>query len=183
VASVAVGGVRPWTDYLTVVRAASAADVVLVANVGPAAQIARLTGGSEDLARLLQLVVLAIAVVGTAYAAWTRDDPVESFAWAAVASLVVLPVTWIHYPVVLVPVALAAWFRSDPAVHRAMAGLLVGALVIAVVAVGFPVLVWVAVALTLFAVHRAVPARSIGVPLPTVESSRLARAPTHGAQR
>ena len=61
-----------------------------------------------------------IALAGTAAAARLLDDPVESFGWATVASLVVLPVTWFHYPVALLPVALAAGVtgaRGGPAPH------------------------------------------------------------------
>jgi hypothetical protein len=181
--SIAVGGLTPWTDYVTVARSASAANVVLVANVGPAAQVARLVGGGEDLARLLQVGVLVAAIVGTALVAWITDDPIESFAWSAVASLVGLPITWIHYPVVLLPVAMAAWFRSDPSARPRLALLLGGALVVALVSVGLPVLIWGSVALALVAIRRSVPAPALARPLPALEPSRISRFPTHGTRR
>ena len=53
-----------------------------------------------------QLAVAALAV--TVWAAWRRPDAVESFAWAAAASLATLPVTWYHYPSAMIPVAIAA---------------------------------------------------------------------------
>ena len=51
--------------------------------------------------------MLALAVTALR-PAWRRSDPLESFAWAAVASLATLPVTWYHYPSALLPIAIAA---------------------------------------------------------------------------
>src|SRR6185369_16857300 len=91
--SVAAGGVAPWLDYVNVLRAGSAANVIDPRNAGPAAQFALVTGGSEGFAHTFQLAVTAMALVLTAAAAWLRDDTLESFAWTTVASLIILPVT------------------------------------------------------------------------------------------
>ena len=97
--SLAVGGLAPWTDYVAFLRASSgAADVVSPLNVGPASQVALLFGLSDETARSLQVVVSIVAIAGTAIAAWALDDGVESFGWATVASLVILPVTWLPLP-------------------------------------------------------------------------------------
>jgi uncharacterized membrane protein YhaH (DUF805 family) len=80
---------------------------------------------------------------------------VESFAWAAVASLVILPVTWFHYPVALVPVAIATASRARGHVFPRTAALLVAAIVVAALAIIAPVLVWVSVALVLVAVRAS----------------------------
>ena len=154
--SLAVGGIAPWADYVAFLRATSAsADVVSPLNVGPASQIALLLGLSDETARSLQIVVAVVAIAGTAIAAWALDDGVESFAWATVASLVILPVTWFHYPVALVPVALAAASRARDAAWRRTALLLAMAIVTAALAIVAPVVVWVAVGLVLVAAHAS----------------------------
>jgi len=88
-------------------------------------------------------------------------DPLESFGWAIVASLVVLPVTWYHYPVALMPIALAGLNAQPRLVERPYAdppALLGGRTFVADAAILAPVLLWAAVAL-LFGVF-AVLARS-----------------------
>ena len=111
--SLAIGGLAPWADYVAFLRESSAAaDIVSPLNVGPASQLALLLGLSDDAARALQVAIAIAAIAGTAVAAWVLDDPVEGFAWATVASMVILPVTWFHYPVALVPVAIAAASRA-----------------------------------------------------------------------
>jgi len=86
-------------------------------NIGPASQLA-LLAGNGGLAHPLAVVFGLVAVAATVAAArWVRD-PLESFGWAIVASLVVLPVTWYHYPVALMPIALAAWTRRPRLVER-----------------------------------------------------------------
>jgi hypothetical protein len=154
--SLAVGGIAPWTDYVAFLRASSAsADVVSPLNVGPASQIALMFGLSDETARSLQVVVAVVAIAGTAIAAWALDDGVESFAWATIASLVILPVTWFHYPVALVPVALTAASRARDAAWRRTALLLALAIVTAALAIVAPVVVWVAAALVMGAARAS----------------------------
>ena len=100
--------------------------------------------------------VLVAAAVATIWAAWTRPDPVESLAIAAVCTLVVLPVTWIHYPAALLPFGLVAASRSSggPAGARA-AGLLGLAVAFGVVGLLWLPLVWVGVAAFLAGVHAS----------------------------
>jgi hypothetical protein len=179
--SLLAGGVSPWLDYVTVLRAGSGADIVDVRNVGLAAQIALVLGGSESLARLAQIVVSAGALALTAWTAWYRDDALESFGWATVASLVVLPITWFHYPVALLPIAVAAWLRSDPRGSRRMVpGLLAGAIAVGVFAVALPVTVWIAVVLVMVAVRRSLERTPAGVAGPALEPSRIRRFPLPG---
>jgi Glycosyltransferase family 87 len=180
--SFAVGGISPWSDYLNVLRSVAGAAVVDVPNVGPAAQLALLSGGGEGLARLLQIGVIVAALAGTAAVAWYRDDTLESFGWATVASLVILPVTWFHYPVALIPVALAAWLRADAASRRTVAALLAGAIAVGVLAVGLPVFIWLGVLLVLVAVRRSLPVVVPGLPFPTLEPSRISRMPVPGSR-
>jgi hypothetical protein len=154
--SLAIGGLAPWADYLAFLRGSSgSADLVSPLNVGPASQLALLLDLPDASARALQVAITAAAVVGTAVAAWVLEDPVESFAWATVASLVVLPVTWFHYPVALLPVALAAASRArDDRFHLTRA-LLAAALVVAALAILAPVVVWAAAVLVLVAVRAS----------------------------
>ena len=154
--SVAMGGLAPWVDYVAFLRESSAtADVVSLLNVGPASQVAMALGLSDASARTLQVGITVIAIAGTAIAGWALDDHIESFAWATVASLVVLPVTWFHYPVALLPVALAAASRAHGAAWRPSALLLGAAIVTAALAILAPVLVWVAALLVLAAVRAS----------------------------
>jgi hypothetical protein len=87
-------------------------------------------------------------------------DPLASLAVAFTASLVVLPVTWYHYPVALIPVGIALVIASPKAWP-----LVALAIVVAGVAIAFPPFVWVAVAIILAAVWRLAAART-GVQLP-----------------
>ena len=179
--SLIAGGSTPWLDYVAVLRAGSAAEVVDARNIGPAAQLALLAGGGESLGRLAQVVVSLLAVAGTAVAAWTRDDTVESFAWATVASLVILPVTWFHYPVALLPVAVAVWLRADGPARRRVLGLFAAGMAVGVLAVGVPVLIWVSVALVLIAARATAPAVIEELPFPRLEPSRISRFTTPGS--
>jgi hypothetical protein len=165
--SIAAGGLDPWRDYLAVVAAGSRADLLDGRNVGPAVQLALLTGASEGAVRVIQAAVSLGAIALTAWAALRRSDPVESLALAAVASLVTLPVTWFHYPVVLMPFAVAAVARSQaaPAAIRRRTRLLIAAAVgVTVVAIGFAPLVWLAVALVLVAVRLSRPTAATRLP-------------------
>ncbi len=166
-ASLAIGGIAPWEAYLDFLRgSAGAADIVSPLNVGPASQLALLLGLSDEVARSVHVVVAIVALGGTAAAARWIQDPVESFGWATAASLVVLPVTWFHYPVLLIPIAVAAASRArGPAAGRT--GLiLAGALVVAAAAIVAPVVVWVSAALVLAAarVSRGAAAPEAGAP-------------------
>jgi len=68
--SLAVGGVTPWLAYLDFLRSsAQAVHLVVPLNIGPAAQIAMLFGGSETTARLLQFFVTPLAIGLTILAA------------------------------------------------------------------------------------------------------------------
>lgn len=139
-----------WQDYLLVLRTVSGADLVLRNNIGPAAQLAGLLGLGESGARLLQVPVVAAALAATAVAAWRLRDPTVSLAIAAAASLVILPVTWYHYPVAMLPFAVGAAVRNRAEV-RAIAMMALAA-VTAAVSIVLPVLVWLAVGLVLAAV-------------------------------
>jgi hypothetical protein len=154
--SVVVGGTQPWLDYAQVLRTASGAGLVLTNNIGPAAQFALFTGGGDALARALQVPVLFAVVVVAGLAAWRVVDIIESLAWAAAGSLVVLPITWFHYPAALIPFALAAVARATGTPQAArVGGLIAGSLIVAVASIGLPVLVWVSVALAVGAVRRS----------------------------
>ena len=155
-AGVALGGVGPWADYVAFLRGgAGTADLVSPLNVGPASQLAQLLGLSDATARGLQAGVSVIALAGTAAAARLLVDPVESFGWATVASLVILPVTWFHYPVALLPVALAAASRARGEARRRTILLLGAAIVTAALAILAPVLVWAAAAVVLAAARAS----------------------------
>jgi hypothetical protein len=156
--SLVIGGVQPWIDYLAVVRAGSGADLVDPRNAGPAAQVALLLGGggsgAESLARTLQIPVTLAALAITAVAAWRVRDPIESLAWAAAASLVILPVTWYHYPSALIPLALAAVLRSHgTSAARTAQGLVAAAAVVAAVGIAWLPLLYVSIGLVLAAVR------------------------------
>jgi hypothetical protein len=156
--SVVVGGVQPWSDYVAVIGAGSRADLVDPRNAGPAAQIALLLGGGNGpaLARALQIPVAAIALVITVVAAIRLADPLESLAWAAAASLVVLPVTWYHYPSALIPFAIVTVLRSRtlPSAVAQRVVLTVGAAaVVAAIAIAWLPLLYVAIGLVLWAVR------------------------------
>ena len=162
VASLVVGGLGPWQDYARVVAAAGQADLIDSRNVAPAAQIALLAGLGSDTARLIHLPIAVAAVLVTVWAAWVRPDPVESLAIAAVCTLVLLPVSWIHYPAALIPFGVAAALRS-----RGMSGgstvrwLLAASVAISIVALVWLPLLWVGVATALIAVHRSRPAGAV----------------------
>ena len=149
--SLATGGTGSWQDYLAVIRTVSGAELVLRNNIGPAAQVAALLAGGETGARLLQLPVVALALAATAWGAWRVGDTVTGLAVAAAASLVVLPVTWYHYPVAMLPFAIAAWARGGPGIGPLLA-LAAG---VAAVSIVLPVSVWAGVALVLGAVWRS----------------------------
>jgi len=157
VLSLLVGGLGPWRDYVNYLSLGSAADLASRVNIGPASQLALLAGDS-GLARPLAFVFAGLAILATIAVARLVRDPLESLTWAIVASLIVLPVTWYHYPVALIPVALAAWTRTRGAVRaRAVSLTLAAAIVVADVAIALPVALWLAVLLLFVAVRWSCP--------------------------
>jgi hypothetical protein len=166
--SLVVGGAGPWREYLDYLRAGGNADLASSVNIGPASQLALLAGDS-NLARPLAVVFGVLALVATVATARLVRDPLESFGWAVVASLVVLPVTWYHYPVALIPVALAAWTRSrgTPRGRRVTWGLM-AAFLVSDAAIVLPVALWLAVAVLFAAVRWSRPQPNLG-PAPEVE--------------
>ena len=157
VMSLVVGGLGPWTDYLVVIQAGVGADIVDPRNAGLAAVAAALVGGDPAVARTLHLAVGLGAIAVTVWAAWRRSDPLESFAWAAGASLATLPVTWYHYPSALIPVALAALLRAGSSNHGRVRVLVVAAGVTAALALTFLPLIWVASGLVITAARISRP--------------------------
>jgi hypothetical protein len=152
VASLLIGGVSVWADYVAVVRAGSSADLVDPRNAGPAAQLALLLGAGDGFARTAQVVVSLTVLGVTLLAARRGGDPVERLGWAAAASLATLPVTWFHYPSAMIPFGIVALFRGrgTPAAGRVRT-LIAAALVVAAVAIAFLPLIWVAIGLVLAA--------------------------------
>ena len=159
-ASVAVGGLGPWQDYVDVVRSGAGATFASALNIGPASQIALLTGDPEVAARVAPLVAL-VAILLAALAAWVVRGAALSLTIAATASLFILPITWFHYPVALLPFAAWAWIAAPPGRGRTAVALLVAAaILVAGGAVAAPVVVWVAVACVIGAVLVATSARA-----------------------
>jgi Glycosyltransferase family 87 len=156
-ASVAIGGVGPWSEYLAVVRAGSNADLIDPRNAGPAVQLAIAVGRDDAFARAAQIGVTALVVVITLVAARTGGDPVERLAWAAAASLAALPVTWFHYPSAMIPFGLAALLRAGPAAAGRVRLIIAGALLVAAVAIAAVPLIWIAIGLVLAAVRLSRP--------------------------
>ena len=159
--SVAVGGIQPWLDYASVVRAGSGADLVDARNAGPAAQLALTFGGggagAEALARTLQIPVTILALVATVAVALRMREPAESLAWAVALSLIVLPVTWYHYPSALIPFAIAALLRSRQGgqVASRVRWTIAAAALVAAVAIEWLPLIYVAIGLVLVAVRMS----------------------------
>ena len=161
-ASIVLGGTTVWSEYADVVRAGAQATIVDPRNAGIAAQIASLFGADDAFARSLHVVVAVAALLVTVWAAWRRPDPVESFAWAAAASLATLPVTWYHYPSAMLPIAVAAILRvSGPDTRRVSLLVAAGAVVAAISLVWLPLL-WVAVGLIVAAARASAPAPASG---------------------
>jgi hypothetical protein len=156
--SLVIWGLAPWQDYRQVVAAGAGAEIVDRRNAGIAVQIVLLAGGDEGMARVLHVVVGIGAVLATVWAAWTRPDPVESFAWAAVASLATLPVTWYHYPSALIPIALVAILRAGAAAtSRATIRLVLAAGVMGGIGIAVLPLLWVAAGLVILAARVSAP--------------------------
>ena len=154
-ASLLVGGLDPWRDYAAVLRAGTNADLLDGRNLSPAVQVVLLVGGDLGLVRAIQVGILVTSVAVTAIAAWSILDPVESLAWATVASFVVLPVAWYHYPAALIPFAVAAVARAETAggsVRHRTRITASGTLLLGILGVGLPIM-WLAV-LSLLATIR-----------------------------
>lgn len=146
VISVLIGGLGPWQDYVSVVRAGAGASVIDARNVGPVSLLGQLVPLSADGVRLVQLVVSLVAVLVTAIAAIRVRDPLASLSVAIAASLVVLPVTWYHYPVALLPVGIAlVIMRPASRARVAMAA------VVADLSIAFIPLLWLAVVVLVLA--------------------------------
>lgn len=137
-ASLLVGGVGPWADYVAVLRASTVVDLIDPRNLGPAVQVALLLGLGQASLAPMQTVIVAAALGGTVLAALIVDDPLESLLWATFASLVVLPVTWFHHFAVLVPFGVAAMARGWAAGVRTRKRLLwLAGLAFAIGGIGF----------------------------------------------
>ena len=148
--SLLADGADLWREYVPVAGAASGARLLDPRNVGPAAQLTLLVGGGEAFVRPLHLVVALVAVVASLWAGWAVRDRLTGIAIAAIASLVVLPVTWYHYPTALIPFAIAAVVRArgTPAAGRTTA-LIAAAAVVATLSIAWVPAVWLAVGLGL----------------------------------
>ena len=154
--SVLLGGAGIWGEYLRVAAVMSGADLVDPRNAGLAAQLVIFMGGDNGLVRLVHVPVALAAVAVTGWAALARRDPLESLAWAAAASLLILPVTWYHYPAALLPFGIGAMLRSygTPAAPR-VAGLLAGACALSAVGLVWPPLLWAAACFVVAAAWRS----------------------------
>jgi len=143
-------GIDPWTEYGSVIRAGAGADVVDPRNIAPVSLLGQLVAMDAASLRLVQVAVTAVAVAVAVAAAWRIADPVASFSVATIASLVVLPVTWYHYPVALIPSAIALVLLRPAARPWVAAAALVGTL-----AVGWLPATWLGVAALLAGSLRA----------------------------
>jgi hypothetical protein len=140
-ASVTVGGVQPWIDYATVLRAGASVDLLDPRNLGPAVQLVMLFGLGPSAVGPLQAVVLVVALAVAVAAALRVEDPLESVTWAAVASFVVLPVTWFHHFAALIPFGIAAIVRGaalGPEVTKRLLILTVATFAVGMIGFGQP---------------------------------------------
>jgi hypothetical protein len=145
-ASVIIGGLASWTDFSTVLRAGAGAAVVDPRNLGPVSLLGQVVALDGTGVKLAQAVVSVGALAVTVLAALRVHDPLTSVTVAIAASLVVLPVTWYHYPVALLPVGIALVALRP--VSRARVAL---AAIVADLAIGFVPLLWVATGVLLVA--------------------------------
>ena len=165
--SLLFGGASLWRDYIPVAGAASRAQLLDPRNVGPAAQIALAVGGDEALVRTLQILIAIGAVVAALAAGALVRDRLLGMTIAAVASLVILPITWYHYPSALMPFAIAAVARAATTPSAGRTGLLVAiALAVASLSIAWVPGIWVAVAILLVAVAGSRPGSHTGEPRP-----------------
>jgi hypothetical protein len=173
VVSVLADGIGLWSQYAQVVRAGTGAVIVDPRNAGIAALLAGAVGGGDPLARSLHLGVAVAALAITVGAGWRRGDAVEGFAWAAAASLSVLPVTWYHYPSAMIPVAISAWLRAEQASGGRVRVAIVAAMIVAAVAIAVLALLWIAIGLVILAARWSRPA---SVPVEAAAQPELAPA-------
>jgi len=162
IVSLAVGGLAPWQDYAVVVRVGAGADILDPRNLAPVSLIGQALDPDAGTLRLLQVGIAAAAVLASVVAAVRVRDPIASLAIAIAASLVMLPVTWIHYPVALIPIGVALAAKSP-----ASRPMVVLAVVLADLSITVGPLLWVAVVVLLVAAYRARPSTSPGsTPVP-----------------
>jgi hypothetical protein len=168
--SIVIWGTAVWAEYGEVVRAGAQATIVDSRNAGIAAQVAALVGGGDAFARSLHVLVGVASILVTAWAAWRRPDPVESFAWAAAASLATLPVTWYHYPSALIPVAVAAMLRASGQDRRRVSALVTAGAVVAAVALVWLPLLWLAAGLIVWSARVSAPTSAETPPSPNARA-------------
>ncbi len=163
--SLAIWGTQPWLDYLVVLRAGAGADLVDPRNLGPVSMLGQAFALDAATLRIAQVGVSGMAVIASVIAAVRVRDPLASLSVAIVASMVMLPVTWYHYPVALIPVGVALAIA-----HPASRIRLALAVLVADLAIAFGPLLWVAVAILLAAafdaarVSRASSSSAVGTP-------------------
>jgi hypothetical protein len=151
-ASVLFGGSAVWHDYMAVLRAGAGADLVDPRNIGPASLLGQGTGLDASALQTAQVVVTLSGAAVTVLAAFRMPNSLASLAVAFAASLVVLPVTWYHYAVALIPVGMALAItspRSRPVVALAT--------VVAGLALALPPLLWVAIGILLVGAREVAP--------------------------
>ncbi len=159
VLSLLAGGADLWRDYVPVAGAASNARLLDPRNAGPAAQVALLLGGSEGLVRTLHLPVALAAVLASLWAGWAVRDRLAGIAVAGVASLVLLPVTWYHYPTALIPFAIAAVVRArGTAAAQRTTALIGAAALVATLSIAWIPGLWLAIGFGLAGVAASAPA-------------------------
>lgn len=140
-ASLIAGGTGPWIEYVTVLRAGASVDLLDPRNLGPAVQLVMLLGLGPGAVGPLQVAVLVVALVVTVISAIRVDDPLESLAWAALASFIVLPVTWFHHFAALIPFGIAAVARAwslDARTRRRVLILVAASFAIGFIGFGMP---------------------------------------------
>jgi hypothetical protein len=144
IASLVVGGIQPWLDYVQVARTGAGADLVDPRNIGPVSLIGQATGMDHVALRWVQVAVTLGVVAVTVLVALRVRSPLLAMGLVTVASLVTLPVTWYHYPVALIPLAIALTLWHPAARPRVLlaAGILV-------VAIAWLPLTWLAIAVLL----------------------------------
>ena len=118
-------------------------------------------------------VIAAAALVLIAAAAWRVRDAVLSLAIGSAATLILLPITWYHYPPALLPFAVLAVIRSHGSSDaRPVLTLVALAGIVASLALALPVVVWVAVILVIVAVAMSDPDRQRAAsPIPGTAAS------------
>lgn len=139
--SLLVGGTGPWAEYVSVLRAGASVDLLDSRNLGPAVQLVMLLGLPPSAVGPIQVVILIAALVVTTVAALSVKDPLESLLWAAIASFVVLPVTWFHHFAALIPFGVAALVRADLAdrqTRQRFIGLVIASFAIGAIGFGQP---------------------------------------------